>query len=170
MKLAYLETLRHSTPIVFAKRFARHEVERFGRLLPAGALVLCCAGAANRDPEIFADPDQFIVDRKDLCQREPRGHYRADGLESLLTGNGMILEINGLASLPPHLTVPGTKLIEQWKIMYRVWTHAYAIGDANIAAGCQPYSFVQLVTVSLKHLVYRIRFVLKYRLANWRKS
>ena len=80
MKLAYLETLRHSTPVVFAKRFARHEVERFGRLLPAGAQVLVCAGAANRDPEIFENPDQFIVDRKDLCQREPRGHYRADGL------------------------------------------------------------------------------------------
>ena len=80
MKFAYLETLRHSTPVLSAMRFARHEVERFGRLLPAGALAYCSAAAANRDPRAFDDPDSFIVGRKDLCQREPRGQFRADGL------------------------------------------------------------------------------------------
>jgi cytochrome P450 len=80
VKHAYLETLRHSTPVLAARRFARHEVERFGRLLPHGALLICSAAAANRDPRVFADPDRFIVGRKDLCQREPRGMYRADGL------------------------------------------------------------------------------------------
>ena len=82
MKLAVLETWRHSTPTISAKRFARHEVERFGRLLPAGALMVCSAAAANRDPRVFANPDEFVVDRADLCQREPRGQYRADGLAS----------------------------------------------------------------------------------------
>jgi cytochrome P450 len=80
MKFAYLETLRHSTPVLWKKRYARHELERFGRLLPTGGLFYCAAAAANRDPRQFKDPDQFIVDRNDLCQREPRGHYRADGL------------------------------------------------------------------------------------------
>ena len=80
MKLAYLETLRHSAPVISAQRFARHEVERFGRLLPEGARLLVSAAAANRDPRVFRDPDRFIVDRRDMCQREPRGQYRADGL------------------------------------------------------------------------------------------
>lgn len=80
VKYAYQETLRHSTPVLEAKRFARHEVERFGRLLPEGALLICSAGAANRDPRVFEDPDRFEVNRKDLCRREPRGQYRADGL------------------------------------------------------------------------------------------
>lgn len=80
MKLAYLETLRHSPPILSAHRFARHEVERFGKLIPEGARLVCSAAAANRDPDVFLEPDKFIVDRKDLCQREPRGQYRADGL------------------------------------------------------------------------------------------
>ena len=82
MKVAYLEALRHSTPVLSAQRFARHEVERFGRLLPEGALVVCSAAAANRDPRVFEDPDRFIVHRPDLVQREPRGQYRADGLAS----------------------------------------------------------------------------------------
>lgn len=80
MRFAWLETLRHSAPVLTARRFARHEVERFGFLLPEGALVVCAAGAANHDPRIFAEPDRFIVERKDLCPREPRGQYRADGL------------------------------------------------------------------------------------------
>lgn len=80
VKLAWLEAVRHSPPVLTARRFARHEVERFGRLLPEGALLACSAGAANRDPRQFSDPDAFAVDRTDLCHREPRGHYRADGL------------------------------------------------------------------------------------------
>lgn len=80
VKFAYLETLRHSAPVTTAKRFARHEVERFGRVFPIGGRLLLSAAAANRDPRVYKDPDQFIVGRKDLCQREPRGMYRADGL------------------------------------------------------------------------------------------
>lgn len=82
MKFAWLEALRHSPPVVAAQRFARHEVERFGRLIPTGGLLYCSALAANRDPRAFSDPDVFLVSRKDLCQREPRGQYRADGLPS----------------------------------------------------------------------------------------
>ncbi|MEN3950079.1 hypothetical protein [Iodidimonas sp. SYSU 1G8] len=80
LKFAYLETLRHSAPVLTAHRFSRHEVERFGRLIPIGALLHCSAAAANRDPRQYKNPDDFIVGRKDLCQREPRGQYRADGL------------------------------------------------------------------------------------------
>ena len=80
VKYAYLETMRHSAPVPFAQRFALHEVERFGRLLPEGALLICAAAAGNRDPRVFANPDHFNVTRMDICQREPRGQYRADGL------------------------------------------------------------------------------------------
>jgi pulcherriminic acid synthase len=80
VRFAYQETLRHSAPVITAKRFAKHEVERFGRLLPEGALLMLSAAAANRDPRQFEDPDRFDVQRTDICQREPRGTYRADGL------------------------------------------------------------------------------------------
>lgn len=85
LKIAVLETFRHSTPVTAARVFTRHEVERFGRLLPEGALVVCSAAAANRDPRVFTDPDRFIVDRTDICHREARGQYRADGLATGIT-------------------------------------------------------------------------------------
>ncbi len=82
VRSAWLEALRFEAPVTAGRRFARHEVERFGRLLPEGALMVCSAAAANRDPRQFAHPDRFDLFRKDLCQREPRGQYRADGLPS----------------------------------------------------------------------------------------
>jgi pulcherriminic acid synthase len=82
VKAAVLETIRHSPPVVHADRWARREVERFGRLLPEGALVRLSAAAANRDPAVFGEPDSFDIHRRDLCQREARGQYRADGLAS----------------------------------------------------------------------------------------
>ncbi len=85
IKFAWLETMRFTPPVLSAQRFARTEVERFGRLIPEGGLLLCSAAAANRDPRQFESPDEFIVGRKDLCQREPRGQYRADGLPSGIT-------------------------------------------------------------------------------------
>ena len=85
IKFAWLETMRFTPPVLSAQRFVRTEVERFGRLIPEGGLLLCSAAAANRDPRQFESPDEFIVGRKDLCQREPRGQYRADGLPSGIT-------------------------------------------------------------------------------------
>jgi pulcherriminic acid synthase len=84
VKFAYLEALRHSTPTVITRRFALDEVERFGRLIPEGGVMILAAAAANRDPRQYADPEKFIVGRKDLCQREPRGQYRADGLPAAI--------------------------------------------------------------------------------------
>ena len=85
VKSSWLEALRHCTPVVSVDVFARREVERFGRLLPEGALVRLSSAAANRDPRVFDEPDRFIVGRKDLTMREARGQYRADGLPSVVS-------------------------------------------------------------------------------------
>ena len=85
VKAAWLEALRHSPPIISIDMFARHEIERFGRLLPEGALVRLSSAAANRDPRVFDEPDTFRVGRRDLTLREARGQFRADGLPSAVS-------------------------------------------------------------------------------------
>ena len=79
---AWQETLRHSPPLMESHRYAAREVERFGQLIPMGSLVVCSAGAANRDPAVFGEPDRFCITRRDLAHREPRGQFRMDGLPS----------------------------------------------------------------------------------------
>ena len=80
LKVSVLETMRYTPPVTYAHCRTRHEVERFGRLLPEGALLRLSAQAANRDPRIFSQPDSFQAGRDDICHREARGQYRADGL------------------------------------------------------------------------------------------
>ena len=79
---AWQETMRHSPPLMESHRYAEREVERFGQLIPMGSLVVCSAGAANRDPAVFGEPDRFCITRRDLAYREPRGQFRMDGLPS----------------------------------------------------------------------------------------
>ncbi|MDP1818778.1 MAG: cytochrome P450 [Acidimicrobiales bacterium] len=59
------ELLRHDGPAHHATfRFATQPVEFGGVTIPAGAQVLVCLAAANRDPRRFDDPDVIDPDRK----------------------------------------------------------------------------------------------------------
>ena len=42
--------------------------------LPADANVLVSIGAANRDPEVFADPDEFDIRRREAAEHLSFGH------------------------------------------------------------------------------------------------
>ncbi len=134
-KFAFLEALRHSAPVLNARRFALHEVERFGKLIPEGGLLICSAAAANRDPRQYKDPDRFIVGRKDLCQREPRGQYRADGLPA-----GIAF---GLGKPSKHPAVPEDRPRSLYAITRDTATTALhvlldGLPDLRLKAGAKP--------------------------------
>lgn len=61
--VALEEFLRFTTPIVALRRTTTRETELDGGTVPAGAFVLACNGAANRDPAKFPDPDEIVIDR-----------------------------------------------------------------------------------------------------------
>lgn len=60
---AVRETLRFDSPLQMTKRVATRPVDVGGVTIMPGEQVLLCLGAANRDPEVFADPDVFDPDR-----------------------------------------------------------------------------------------------------------
>jgi cytochrome P450 len=62
------ETLRWDGPLQLLFRETTAEAELPSGRLPAGAQVALLLGSANRDPEVFADPDRFDV------HRAPRSH------------------------------------------------------------------------------------------------
>jgi cytochrome P450 len=65
---AFAETLRHSPPVHMIMRQPAEDVELSGGVVEAGKTVTCLIGAANRDPERYADPDTFDLHRPDLDQ------------------------------------------------------------------------------------------------------
>ncbi|MFI1917973.1 cytochrome P450 [Nocardia sp. NPDC020380] len=59
VKAVVTEALRYDSPLQLTKRLATRDVELGGQTIRAGDQVLVCLGAANRDPEVFARPDEF---------------------------------------------------------------------------------------------------------------
>lgn len=60
------ETIRWAGPVQSATRHVARDTEVAGIALRAGETVNCMIAAANRDPEVFADPDRFDIDRPGL--------------------------------------------------------------------------------------------------------
>jgi pimeloyl-[acyl-carrier protein] synthase len=59
------ELVRLAAPIPFAARVTKEAAELRGCVLPAASRVLLVIAAANRDPDVFTDPDEFDLNRRD---------------------------------------------------------------------------------------------------------
>ena len=61
--LAVDEVLRHDPPVLLTGRTVVRDTELAGTTVPRGAVVTTLLAGANRDPEVFTDPDVFDVAR-----------------------------------------------------------------------------------------------------------
>lgn len=57
------ELLRYDSPVQIVGRIAGKDIEVGGKLIKQGEPLTICLGAANRDPEIFDSPDEFMINR-----------------------------------------------------------------------------------------------------------
>jgi cytochrome P450 len=57
------ELLRYEAPSQYQVRRSMRDVELHGVTIPAGKPIFLINGAANRDPEVWTDPDKFDIDR-----------------------------------------------------------------------------------------------------------
>jgi cytochrome P450 len=62
------ELLRYDSPVQVTSRVAREDLDVAGRAVERGQTVTLILGAANRDPDQFADPDRLDVTRRDNRQ------------------------------------------------------------------------------------------------------
>jgi cytochrome P450 len=67
------ESLRYDSPVQVLNRWTKCETTLHGHTVPAFANVAAAYAAANRDPAVFPDPDEFRLDR-------PTGRHLAFGL------------------------------------------------------------------------------------------
>ncbi|WIM94388.1 cytochrome P450 [Actinoplanes oblitus] len=57
------EALRFDPPVQFTQRIVQERLELRGEALDPDTMVLILLGSANRDPEVFEDPDRFDLGR-----------------------------------------------------------------------------------------------------------
>ncbi|WP_433220954.1 cytochrome P450 [Microtetraspora malaysiensis] len=65
MPTAIEELLRWDTPLQMFERWVLEDIEIGGVTIPRGVEVGLLFGSANRDPEVFADPDRLDIGRVD---------------------------------------------------------------------------------------------------------
>jgi pimeloyl-[acyl-carrier protein] synthase len=56
--------LRYEGPMQYTFRMARHDFTLFDQSVRKGQILVFLFGSANRDPEMFFEPDRFDITRK----------------------------------------------------------------------------------------------------------
>jgi cytochrome P450 len=62
------ELLRYDSPVQFTSRTATEDVDVSGTVVPKGESVIVAIGGANRDPDVFEQPDRLMIDRPDASR------------------------------------------------------------------------------------------------------
>jgi cytochrome P450 len=110
MPAAIEEILRYLPPVWFTLRRTTTEIELAGQHIPAQAIVQLWNASANHDTAVFADPEQFII------QRDPNRH--------LTFGHGIHFCIGApLARLEARVALP---------IMLQQLKHLQLVPDSSI--------------------------------------
>jgi cytochrome P450 len=85
MDAAFSEFMRRDGVVVYEDRELRSDVEWYGEIIPAGAIVRVALISANNDETVFADPRRFDLSRLDLrLGKESRAGGRIDGVANHL--------------------------------------------------------------------------------------
>lgn len=96
------ECLRYDGPIPLTVRILHEDAEFAGVQIPKDAQVFAMLAAANRDPEVFPDPDRFDIERRDNRHMAFGGgaHFCLGShlarLEAQLAIGGLVRRLRGL--------------------------------------------------------------------------
>lgn len=122
------ETIRWMGPVQTAHRMATTDVEVGGHTIRRGDMVACVLAAANRDPAVFEDPDQFRPDRLDSHQHLgfAAGQHHCLGLHLALAEcrvalTELVAALPGLRVDPYRPSVPVGSEFRQPDHLWVVW-------------------------------------------------
>ena len=114
------EITRLVSPVIYMRRTATRDAEVNGQRIAAGEKLIMYYGAANRDPEVFPDPDRFDI-------------ARANAEKNIAFGHGPHICIGRLAAQ--------LQLEESYRQMFARFPDIRWSGDLDIA----PNNFVHAV-------------------------
>jgi cytochrome P450 len=110
------ESLRYDPPVIGMFRTAAKDTELQGHAIPKDARVMYNIAAANRNPEIWENPDEFRLDRPASTQRQHAafsgGHHMCLGMalarmEVRQVFEKLITELPNLRLTAPPTRAPG---------------------------------------------------------------
>jgi cytochrome P450 len=102
------EILRYDSPVQRTSRVALRDTEVSGKRVRAGTLVLALLGGANRDPQVFPDPDVFDVTRSNAAEHlsfSSGPHYCLGAALARMEGE---IGLHALFQRFPEMSVAGT--------------------------------------------------------------
>ena len=116
------ESLRYSPPIIGWRRLVKANVEVLGQPLVVGDRVLMMFGSANRDPEVFEEPESFSPGRSNIAQHVSFGmgiHYCAGAPLARLELSVMLDIVSK--------RLPGLRIVDAQALEYVPNTVAHAL-------------------------------------------
>jgi cytochrome P450 len=127
------EILRYDSPVQATVRVAGEDTELCGQPVAAGKFVSLMLGGANRDPEVFADPQRF-----DVARTNARDHLAfSAGIHFCLGASLARLEgavaLRKLFERFPDLAISGTPVRRQMRVL-RGYEHMPVRLQGSLAA------------------------------------
>ncbi|MBJ20693.1 MAG: cytochrome P450 [bacterium] len=111
------ELLRYDTSVQMSMRLVREEIILDGVKISAGSMVVLGYGAANRDPEIFPDPDRLDLDRDPTHLSFSSGAYFCLG--NSLARTEIQTALAALFTRLPTIRPEGGDFVQRWTTRLR---------------------------------------------------
>ena len=108
---ALQEALRMTTPVVHMRRTAAQDTELAGQKIAADEKVIFWFGAANRDPDMFENPDIFDILRPNAAKHFAFGHGPHKCLGSRIAQLQLRLAYEKILDRFPNITWTGQQTI-----------------------------------------------------------
>lgn len=114
------ELVRHVSPVVQFMRTATQDTEVGGQAIAAGERIVMLYGAANRDPEMFADPHRLILDRPNANRHLTFGIGAHRCLGSRLAGTQLSLMLGEILRRYPDYRILGEPALMRSNFLWGV--------------------------------------------------
>ena len=147
--------LRDSRAVCLAGAYARaarrplHDRPAAGERIQLVEIGSHCRGAIFLDgSHLKTNALEAAVDR--ISQAHPGfyfGRYdvRTPSLADFQAGRFQVIELNGVSAEATHIYDPAVSLLEAYRVLFRHWRLAFAIGDINRAHGAEPMTVTALL-------------------------
>ena len=114
------EALRMVSPVIHMRRTATEDAEINGQRIAKDEKVVLWYGAANRDPEVFANPDTFDMHRPNVEKHLAFGHGVHKCLGSRIAKMQLRLAFERIFERFPHIHWTGKQTISPNALVHAI--------------------------------------------------